>query len=243
MLEACLSPGGDKLGCHRVATWYSTEHSPHYVPEPWSGHLSIAPILFISSNPGGGKQGEGVNPNGTTNLWSDDDLVRAFDSAFEPGQRPGVVDSTHIVDIRGSRTRAIRYLSWVWYTSRDLLAVDPRPGIDYALTEVVHCGTAGEAGVAEAYGTCSNRYFRRLLKESPASVIICTGAWAAEAFTEYFGTRFVDSGWGPGTLADSERVVLQVPHPNRRGTKWSLAANVGDEHLQAARRLLAQASK
>lgn len=238
VVEDCLQPGGAELGCHRVATWYSTQHSAHYVPEPWSGHLARAPILFISSNPGGGKQGEGVNVDGTTDLWTDQSLLGAFDSAFDPAQVPGIVQATHLVDIKGNRSRAIRYLSWLWYTSKDLLERDPVPGIDYAATEVVHCGSAGEAGVAEAFATCTARYFKRSLEASPAIVIICTGAWAARAFVEQFGVSLLDGAWGPGDLAGIDRLLLQVPHPNRRGSRWSLAVNVGDQRLRQARDML-----
>jgi len=55
-------------------------------------------------------------------------------------------------------------------------------GIDYAASEVVHCGNASEGGVADAFGTCTGRYFKRLIAASPAAVIVCTGAWAARAF-------------------------------------------------------------
>jgi uracil-DNA glycosylase len=238
VLEDCLQPGGERLGCHRVATWYSSARSEHYVPEPWSGHLAAASILFMSSNPGGGKHGEGVNTDGTTNLWSDERLIAAFDSAFEPGQIPGIADATHLVDATGNRTRAIRYLSWLWYTSKDLLQRDPVPGRDYAATEVVHCGTAGEAGVAEAFATCTARYFRRLVAASSAMVIICTGDWAMRAFAEQFNISFVDRAWGPRDLGGRSRLILQVPHPNRRGTRWSLLANVGEKRLEQARELL-----
>ena len=238
VVDDCLRPGGHSLGRHTVASWYSSEPSPHYVPEPWSGHLSAAPILFISSNPGGGKKGAGVNTDGTTNLWSDDNLVAAFDSTFDPGQIPGIEHATHIVDVRGNRSRAIRYLSWLWYTSRDLLERDPVPGHDYAATEVVHCGTAGEAGVEQAFATCTTRYFERVVSASPAVVIICTGAWAARAFAERYSITFSGKAWGPGRLAGRHRLVIEVPHPNRRGARWSIAANAGHERLMQARGLL-----
>jgi len=192
----------------------------------------------MSSNPGGGAKGAGVNTDGTTNLWSDESLIAAFDSAFDPGQIPGIEGATHLIDSKGNRSRAIRYLSWLWYTSRDLLERDPVPGNDYAATEVVHCGTSGEAGVEEAFQTCTTRYFERVVSASPAVVIICTGAWAARAFAERYSLVFSQKAWGPGLLAGRHRLVIEVPHPNRRGARWSIAANAGDERLRQARDLL-----
>ncbi len=77
VVEDCLQSGGDELGCRRVASRYSTQLSPHYVPEPWSGHLARAPILFMSSNPGGGKHGEGVNVDGTCGVQESCRVARA----------------------------------------------------------------------------------------------------------------------------------------------------------------------
>jgi hypothetical protein len=49
------------------------------------------------------------------------------------------------------------------------------PGQDYALTEVVHCGSGVERGVDEALETCSSRYLKRVISLSPAKLLVLVG--------------------------------------------------------------------
>lgn len=53
VLAACTSPGGEELPCHEVAAGQGGPHKSRWVPDPWVGHLTKAPLLFVSSNPGG----------------------------------------------------------------------------------------------------------------------------------------------------------------------------------------------
>jgi hypothetical protein len=57
----------------------------------------------------------------------------------------------------------------------DLLGRAPVPGQDYALTEVVHCGSGVERGVDEALETCSSRYLKRVISLSPAKLLVLVG--------------------------------------------------------------------
>ena len=236
----CHADPASQHPCHTVANWYgSLPDGTTFYPEPWMGHLAVAPILFVASNPGAGMRGEMPDKeNWLTSADSTEELVTAADGAFDTGQRPGITDATHYVDRHGKSVgRAIRYWSWCWGRAAELLQRPPAPGVDYAITEAVHCGSRGEEGVREAFATCTALYFDRVLAASPAKVILCTGAWAARAFEER-GADFVDDGWGPVTIGGTERLVLRVPHPNRWGKRWALEANV-PAHLETARSLLA----
>lgn len=117
------------------------------------------------------------------------------------------------------------------------------PGQDYALTEVVHCGTQHEAGIADAFATCSSRYFNRTIAASPAQVVICVGAWATEAFRLNLEIDMAkDRLWGPAELLGRVRYVLSVPHPGAFGRPKSLEPSVGADGLSRLREAFSDAA-
>ena len=237
VVDQCLAPGGEQLPCHRVVSW----QGPHpdgarYVPDPWSGHLERAAILFVSSNPGSDAKGAPISDASFTSAWSSDEIISCYDDAFEPWRKPGIADGVYLTDRSGSRgTKPIRY--WVWARARaaELLERRPMPGVDYALTEVVHCGTQHEAGVAEAFTTCVDLYFERVLLASAASLVICVGGWAHAAFKRAFNIDIEDHLWGPSEIAGRVRFVAAVPHPGAFGSPKGLEPYLGSENLDRLR--------
>jgi hypothetical protein len=161
-LEAVL--GGRYSPCRDVAGWQGLSLPARwYVPEPWAGHLGTARILFVSSNPSAGQRGERFDPGRhMSRRDSDEDLFAAADGAFDDPSFPGITGGRYRRDRSGRRAGpAVAFWRWTQAIARELLGREPAPGEDYALTEVVHCGSQGEAGVAAALGTCTSRYLRR----------------------------------------------------------------------------------
>lgn len=60
--------------------------------------------------------------------------------------------------------RAGKYWAEIHRRATELLGPDPQPGIDYALTEVVHCKSSGNQGVTEARMECASRYLEPVLE-------------------------------------------------------------------------------
>jgi hypothetical protein len=51
-VQACLADPEKKHPCRKIVQSQGEKAAEHFqVPEPWSGHLETAPILFLSSNP------------------------------------------------------------------------------------------------------------------------------------------------------------------------------------------------
>lgn len=223
--------GGEATPCRSVVSWLGPQLGLRYLPEAWYGHLAEAPLLFVSSNPGAGARTDPVLPG----LWvtsesSDEEVFLASDSAFEPGQSPGIVDGTHMVDRHGKRHgRSVRYWTWARRMAREFLDAEPVPGRDYAMTEMVHCGSQHEYVVAKALATCSHAYLRPILALSPATVVVLVGDKARSAFTSEMGLSVHDRVSGPEPLADRIRWVIALPHPNSRGKRWGL-----EHYLDAA---------
>lgn len=237
IVDQCLAPGGTALPCHRIVSWQGKHPDGlRYVPEPWSGHVGRAPILFVSSNPGGDAEGAPISESSFTSGWDTDEIVSCYDDAFEAWRKPGIAEGIYLTDRLGNRNpKPIRYWLWARARAAELLERAPAPGVDYALTEVVHCGSQHEVGVTEAFGTCVDRYFHRVLKASAAVVVICVGSWATAAFNRTFGVDVSTHLYGPEQLAGRQRFVVSVPHPGRFGTRKSLEPYVGSDGLARLR--------
>src|SRR6266851_354016 len=92
IVEAVLD-GEDGPCCQVVGYQSKNRDNRWYVPEPWTGHIASARILFISSNPSAGEREEPFDPDRhMSRNDTDDDLFAAADGAFDVGPWPGIVD-------------------------------------------------------------------------------------------------------------------------------------------------------
>ena len=200
IVDICLHDDGLAHRCSRVVRQNNpTKDTPRAVPEPWYGHLGQAPILFISSNPGGGHPKALADPDDPETI-----LSRAED-AFD-----GLA-----VEAMGSYWQAVYSLAGqlVGVTSSTF-----RPGLDYAITEVVHCGSAGEqeGDVAHAVHECAPRYTPMLLRLAAAHVIVLVGAIARDWFTNHLPLPHpINFGEAREQMVEGRRrLVLSIPHPS-----------------------------
>src|SRR5258708_7062718 len=149
--------------CPLIQTWFTSPQSPnpcskiiamqhpshptsldqHQVPEPWSGDLKQAPLLFISSNPS-------IDEKEEYPLWSWQDqwIEDFFVNRYGGGRRQWIEDSIRSLRHDGSRV-PVRFWIEVRQRAKELFEREVIGGRDYALTEVVHCKSRGEAGVQE----------------------------------------------------------------------------------------------
>ena len=237
VLSQCLTEGGQVLPCHQVVTGPGGPKHSHWVPDPWMGHLTEAPLLFVSSNPGSGGD-PSCDPEDLSGASDDESLLDFEDGAFDLGQFPGIADGAHLVDRLGNRGPWVHYWGWVKDRATEVLPQPVIPGQAYALTEVVHCGTTGEDGVWAALETCATRYLQRVLRASPAMVVVVVGSVARFAFQKYLDPAAPDHLLGPVELAGRERLVLVVPHPNSRGGNVPLGRHLSEEQLAKVRQVL-----
>lgn len=216
--ETCLETAGTRP-CSTVVRRQGTDLRRFQVPEPWSGHLETAPILFVSSNPsleGEGREGvDGIDQgHGYPRWrWSDDDIVEFFEMRFGGGQREWIRDGVRNVHADGTTGRAIAFWAGVRQRAWELLQRVPRPGTDYALTEVVHCKSRQEQGVRQAVETCAARYLHPTLAASGARVIVVLGAIAREAVASELGIS-ASGVQGPVAVGAHKRLITFLPHPN-----------------------------
>ena len=225
LLEIARCPNVRLGRCHEgpcsaiVSTQTGAAESEHQVPEPWSGSLS-APILFISSNP------SISTPcvNGDVEAYptvsaGDDELVAFFNGRFGDHGAPVIDGRRH--RLAGSEvryaTQPTRFWTSVRARAKDLLGREPVPGVDYALTEVVHCKSTGETGVANASPACIGKYLERVLDLSEAKVLVVLGAHAERAVRDHLRLGAPDRYYAPSGSRTFH--VCFLPHPNARGVK------------------------
>jgi hypothetical protein len=202
------------------------------VPEPWSGHIQTAPILFLSSNPSISQvEDYPAGTAGNSLLW--DFFDNRFDGHWvQDGIRPRLQD--------GSYGKAVPYWSHMRNRAEELLGRVARPGVDYALAEIVHCKSSMASGVPEALTPCSVRYLSRLLACSGAKVVVLVGKKAMNHWNAQSGNKAVPvrEGTGLQPVFGRERWVVYLPAPASFEKDKKFAARLSPGTLANLRELL-----
>jgi hypothetical protein len=191
------------------------------VPEPWSGNLKTAPILFLGSNPS-------ISTSDLPDYkekyprwsWTDSEIEDFFSNRFGEGKEPWIKDGIYTLLENGNHKKNyVRYLASIRKRTEEILGRKAVPGEDYVNSEVIHCKSKKEHGVKDASETCIKLYLRRLIAESGAKVIVCLGSFAEGAVRNEFGISGTSEII---SIGKNERFIF-LPHPNaRKSRKFSL---------------------
>lgn len=232
-IAACPLVGAALAGGHPcskvVGAQQATFGELRQVPEPWNGHIDTAPLLFVSSNPSISETER--YPTATWSdahrppergAWAEGHLAGFFNGRFDHGtDAPWILNGTSTLQRHGNYSKRVTFLSHVKGRARemfgDALGRAVIPGVDYCITEIVHCKSKEEIGVGAAAATCTGRYLKRILALSPATVIVVLGATAAEIIRGYIGASEAetpDYAVIDTNLAGRTRTVLFFPHPS-----------------------------
>jgi uracil-DNA glycosylase len=211
IVDQCLAQPGVNHPCRTIVHSQQVRFVEDFqVPEPWSGDLAKAPILFVSSNP---SIGDDYYPRGS---WSNTDIQQFFEYRFggDKGRRAWVENGIRPWMGNGRYGSSVRFWSSVKARTFEILEREAKPGIDYALTEVVHCKSRKEQGVAEALDYCATRYLERVVALSGAKVIVSLGSIAEKAIRSVYEIPLQVNVYGPITLGERVRYISFLPHPN-----------------------------
>ena len=205
-------------------------------PEPWSGRLSIAPILFLSSNPSIGKATYEQYPRAS---WPGDATFEYFDYRFGGSEHSTIAQGMfHASELGQKGARPIPFWRSVRKRAAEILEKLPdqvEPGNDYALTEIVRCKSKQEIGVAEATSTCVERYLDPTLEVSAAKLIVVLGRRARHVMSARHDLDPAAPLHERVEIADRERVVVFLPHPNARSVRKSFDAHLTSDELSRVR--------
>lgn len=111
-------------------------------------------------------------------------------------------------------------------------------GQDYAMTEIVHCKSRNEIGVAAALQECTALHFDRTMSVAAAVVIIAVGKGRALMRSRYRIAETEKLAKRP--IAGKERTIVFLPHPSgfEPGPR-SLSGLYSPEEMNALRQLVA----
>jgi len=224
------------------------------VPEPWSGPIATAPILFISSNPSISRSDPPSDldeeyPTGSSAAWPDARIVDFFDGRFGGGREEWIHGGIHYRRKDGSFTTGkewVRFWASAQNRASEALGRPAIPGHDYAMTEVVRCKSTGEDGVFDAARHCPDRYLDRTLSVANAGLLICFGTFARDEVQRRYDLPTRQVLVGPVEIAGRERYVVFLPHPNRplparHREKKKLSEALTDDELTAVQLFLRDA--
>ncbi len=142
---------GEHLPCSTIVRSQPATPGGFHAPEPWSGHIPGAAVLFVSSNPS-------IDPAEAypASSWDDERRADFFAGRFDQRDMPWVDHRMRpllATTPPAHRDKGKRF----WFAARarasELLERPAIAGTDFALTEVVHCKSAAEFAVTEAYAT------------------------------------------------------------------------------------------
>ena len=214
--EHCLADG--KHPCAKIVGSQGVGSIAEFQsPEPWSGHIATAPILFVSSNPSIGPTAFHEYPRAS---WTDESITEYFEFRF--GGKPLSSVEDGIYNRLPGAPRTGRTAFWVQVRARaaELLETTPanvKPGKDYALTEVVRCKSVKQYGVAEALSTCTQMYLKPTLDASAATVVVVLGKCARQIFCDSFGLERIAEKLAPGRHCGDEAVLGRPPRAAATG--------------------------
>jgi hypothetical protein len=211
--EVSMALKDESHPCHDVVKWQADQwHSPvlqivnsaMHRPEAWTGDLTNAPILFLSSNPSFDSKEN--YPNWMFDEWPlnkvEDFAIRRFTSELERGY--GASDGLPPKDIdrtiakNGDLLHKVTYWNWARSMVAYIQGKDPSQVSaheDYVMTEIVHCKSKSEHGVSKARSKCKDKYLERLLELSSAQLIIISGKHACADIKAIYPTNF-PKDWG-----------------------------------------------
>jgi len=221
--------------CYEVVNvQQSAKYSDFSLPEPWSGEIDKAKLLFVSSNPSIGeippKSPCEIYPNGS---WEDHDIINYFNGRFGGRGKNYISGGIKTLLDNGQYGKSVAFWSSVKARAREIYDRDVIPGMDYALTEVVHCKSKDEIGVSKARKYCSEQYMKDILENSRANIVVVLGVQARLAMADLLPAYFNGSSkvTGPIEFFGRNRLILSLQHPNARGFKRLQRVLTNDELL------------
>ena len=213
--------------CHGVVSWQAKQWIPTITtiassdmhrPEAWTGDITKAPIIFLSSNPSFNKDEN--YPSWDLNKWPVEKILDFALNRFSAKQLRlygateygALKNFDRTIELDGALSKKrVRYWSWVRQLVSHILekpedqvsAID-----DYVMTEIVHCKSPHEEGVVSARKKCKDKYLERILALSPAELIFIVGKNAALDMHSIFPGQFpkdwaeINGGFWPKTAKE-----------------------------------------
>jgi hypothetical protein len=194
------------------------------VPEPWRGRMD-RPLLFVSSNP-------------SLDQLDDSPIQAESDEVLEAYFERGFPLAFPRIQLKDSSVRREYVRFWASLRHRaaeicDVPAKDIRPGINFSITEIVHCKSRAEEGVTQAASTCKQLHWNSMMRTSGAKLVVVIGKVARDCFNLAFPTETPKRD-----IAFDNRWVITLPAPNARKVRKTVRTYYTQEQLAPIRKEL-----
>jgi hypothetical protein len=238
--EVCVALDNGNHPCHSVVKWQAEKWEPKvnavqgskmHRPEPWTGDLASAPIIFLASNPSFGPDENFPSWEGKwTEAMIADFGSHRFRNSFAEGygasDGPTFQQADRYLDLHGEFSRnSVSHWQWVrrfasFVLDKDLDEVSAHS--DYVMTELVHCKSPHEEGVNRAMGRCKDKWFDQIMAVSPAKLIFVAGVVAGKDFVDLYKKQ-IPSTWG--SWSDSKSTKGKGSWPTKEQELQSMTAS------------------
>jgi hypothetical protein len=235
--------------CSTIVSQQSPDPASWQVPEGWAGALSTGRIVFVSSNPSISEAGDHQSgthveryPRGD---WPDEEIADFVMHRFDSDRGWATADGRFLREDGTYSPKPVAFWSGVRKRASELLERTADPGRDYVMTEVVHCKSKKERGVAEAAAHCAQWHLDTILAATAAPVVVILGAKARNllhtpwALPPGFGQKATvgtdeNANLARRHLGGHDRLVAYAWHPSgMTGPKSMVGAY--PQHLQDLR--------
>jgi len=202
--------------------------SDFQLPEPWSGAIQDTPILFFSLNPS--IYADDFTPDATWPLPMVGDF---FENRFKDRGKYSWVNNHKVLKKDGTYGAKVRYFSAMQKQADRLFGRTTIPGVDYTLSEIVHCKSQRSVGAIKAMPPCVDLFLMgRVSVALNVKVIVLVGRLAVKAFKGRVKKIRLFNSQGRSII------VVSIPHPNSYIGPKSIEAILSEEDLSTIRILL-----
>lgn len=228
-IESCIGGRNCNHPCSDIVQSQNIQCADEFrAPEPWSGNLGSAPILFISDSTITASEEEYP-----TLSWPDFLIKDFFNNRFGGGQKRWVKDGLYPLCKDSSYKKQWNRL-WSSCINRTLELKDSiniMPGHDFAITEIARCRITKHFNTNSAANECSSLYLRSVISLSGASVIVGMGEAAKYYICKECGFQADGNIYGPISNNNQERYFAFLPHYHKRGNR-AFNETMGIEELK-----------
>lgn len=229
--NVCLARQDRSHPCHNIVHTQN-QTDDFQLPEPWNGNLLESPILFISSNPS-----IGAEEDYPTQSWTKDYITDFFTNRFDGKKKLWVKDNRYVLLKDGTYSISwVRFWAAVGKRAEELLGRKSIYGVDFAITEVVHCKSIKEQGVSEAADECSRKYLLKILNSSHAKIIVILGSFARNQVMQHLHLKS-QTNYRTFDVGGVQRSFVFLPHPSAYCRK-TIVDNVSKNDFEELKMLL-----
>ena len=207
--DFCNAVAGDtKHPCNKIINSQPTLLGQN--PEPWNGNLAQAPVLIISSNPSFSPDEFYPQAKWPPKMIADF-FVNRFIRSGGSHLLQWTQDRKPLMKNGQYRERSVPYWNEMNRQMERLFGRPVQAGVDYCLTEIVHCKSQNNKGVREAAPYCAKKFLTGKNAVSSANIVIGIGAFACSVL-EVQGGEIINNEM-------DNRSVIGVPAPNSSSTR------------------------